>query len=75
MKHSQLKEIIKKKASKTEFAILTNLENALSEIYEPGKALSKDFESYKDQIENFFKSKKMELLKILKFLLRHILDQ
>ena len=58
MKHSQLKEIIKKKASKTEFAILTNLENALSEIYEPGKALSKDFESYKDQIENFFKSKK-----------------
>ena len=58
MKHSQLKEIIKKKTSKTEFAILTNLENALSEIYEPGKALSKDFESYKDQIENFFKSKK-----------------
>ena len=37
MNHSQLKEIIKKKASKTEFAIVTNLENGLSEIYEPEK--------------------------------------
>ena len=32
MKRSQLKEIIKKKASKTEFAIITNLENGLSEM-------------------------------------------
>ena len=47
MKHSQLKEIIKKKASKTEFAIVTNLENSLSEIYEPGKLLSKELEIYK----------------------------
>ena len=58
MKHSQLKEIIKKKASKIEFAIVTNLENGLSEIYEPGKSLSKEFEIYKEQIENFFKLKK-----------------
>ena len=58
MKHSQLKEIIKKKASKTEFAILTNLENGLSEIYEPGKSLSKKFEPHKEQINNFFKLKK-----------------
>ena len=58
MKHSQLKEIIKKKASKTEFAIITNLESGLSEIYEPGKSLSKEFEIYKKQIDNFFKSKK-----------------
>ena len=58
MKHSQLKEIIKKKASKTEFAIVTNLENGLSEIYEPGKSLSKDFEIHKEQINNFFKLKK-----------------
>tara|TARA_B100001778_G_C18548679_1_gene611953 strand:- start:445 stop:1125 length:681 start_codon:yes stop_codon:yes gene_type:complete len=58
MKYSQLKEIIKKKASKTEFAIVTNLENGLSEIYEPKKSLSKDFDTHKDQIENFFKSKK-----------------
>ena len=58
MKHSQLKEIIKKKASKTEFAIVTNLENGLSEIYEPKKSLSKDFDSHKGQIDNFFKLKK-----------------
>ena len=58
MKHTQLKEIIKKKVSKTEFAIVTNLENGLSEIFEPGKPLSKEFETYKDQIDNFFKLKK-----------------
>ena len=58
MKHSQLKEIIKKKASKIEFAIVTNLENGLSEIYEPGKSLSKEFGIHKEQIDNFFKLKK-----------------
>ena len=58
MKHTLLKEIIKKKASKTEFAIVTNLENGLSEIYEPGKLLSKEFEIHKEQIDNFFKLKK-----------------
>ena len=49
MKQSQLKEIIKKKATKTEFAIVTNLENSLSEIYEPGKSLSEEFENHKEQ--------------------------
>ena len=58
MKHSQLKEIIKKKSSKIEFAIVTNLENGLSEIYEPGKLLNKEFEIHKEQIDNFFKLKK-----------------
>ena len=58
MKHSLLKEIIKKKASKIEFAIVTNLENGLSEIYEPGKSLSKEFVIHKEQIDNFFKLKK-----------------
>ena len=58
MKQSQLKEIIKKKATKTEFAIVTNLKNGLSEIYEPGKLLSNEFEIHKEQIENFFKLKK-----------------
>ena len=58
MKVKTLQEIIKKKFSKSEFAIITNLKNGESEIYEPGKALSKEFESYKNQIENFFKSKK-----------------
>ena len=63
MKQSQLKEIIKKKTSKTEFAIVTNLENGLSEIYEPGKSLSEEFENHKQQIENFFKSKKNGVIK------------
>ena len=58
MKVKTLQEIIKKKSSKSEFAIITNLKNGESEIYEPGKALSKEFESYKNQIENFFKPKK-----------------
>ena len=58
MKHSQLKEIIKKKVSKAEFAMVTNLENGLSEIYEPGKPLNKEFETHKEQIEKFFKLKK-----------------
>ena len=60
MKHSQLKEIIIKKASKIEFAILTNLKNGLSEINEPGKSISKEFVIHKEQIDNFFKLKKME---------------
>ena len=63
MKQSQLKEIIKKKTSKTEFAIVTNLENGLSEIYEPGKTLREEFENHKEQIENFFKSKKNGVIK------------
>ena len=63
MKQSQLKEIIKKKASKKEFAIVTNLKNGLSEIYEPGKSLSEEFENHKEQIENFFKSKKNGVIK------------
>ena len=58
MKHSQLKEIIKKKASKIEFAIVTNLKNGLSEIYAPGKSLTKEFAIYKEQIDNFLKLKK-----------------
>ena len=58
MKLETLKEILKKKSSKTEFAIITNLDNGLSEIYEPGKPLKKEFEIHKEKIEHFFKSKK-----------------
>ena len=62
MKQSQLKEIIKKKTSKIEFAIVTNLKNGTSEIYEPGKSLSKEFEVHKEQIDSFFKLKKNGVL-------------
>ena len=58
MKLKILQEIIKKKNSKTEFAIVTNLKDGDSEIFEKGKKLSKNFENYQDQIEIFFKTKK-----------------
>ncbi len=58
MQKSLLKEIIKKKASKIEFAIITNLNTGESELFEHGKKLSKKFENYKNQIEDKFKSQK-----------------
>ena len=58
MKLKILQEIIKKKYSKTEFAIVTNLKDGDSEIFEKGKKLSKNFENYQDQIEIFFNKKK-----------------
>ena len=53
MKIQILKEIIKKKSSKEKFAVLTNLINGNSEIFEFGKFLSKDFEISKKEIENY----------------------
>ena len=55
MKIKTLEEILKKKSSKTEFAILTNLENGDSEIYLPGTSPKGEFSKYADEIENFFK--------------------
>ena len=53
-----LQEIIEKKIDKSEFAIITNLENSNSEIFELDKPISKNFEKYKDQINEFYKNKK-----------------
>ena len=53
-----LQEIIKKKNDKSEFAIVTNLETSSSEIFELNKPISKNFEKYKDQINEFYKNKK-----------------
>jgi xanthine dehydrogenase accessory factor len=58
MKLKILQEIIKKKIDKSEFAIITNLENNNSEIFELDKPISKNFEKYKDQINEFYKNKK-----------------
>ena len=58
MKLEILKEIIKKKENKSEFAIVTNLATGNSEIFEKGKSLSKDFEKFTDQINTFYQSKK-----------------
>ncbi len=58
MKTEILEEIIKKKSSKKRFAVLTNLENSNSEIFELGKQLGKEFENSKSDIENYYKLKK-----------------
>ena len=58
MKRQILKEIIQKKSSKEKFAVLTNLINGNSEIFEFGKFLSKDFEISKKEIENYHYLKK-----------------
>ena len=58
MQLKTLKEIIRKKENKSEFAIVTNLATGNSEIFEKGKSLSKDFEKFTDQINTFYQSKK-----------------
>ena len=58
MKLETLKKIIEKKKSKSEFAIITNISNGESEIFEKNNPLSKEMEIYSNQINNFFKSKK-----------------
>ena len=57
MKKQLLKEIIDKKEKKIEFAIITNLENGESFIFEKNKLIDKNFEKYKDKI-NFYIDKK-----------------
>ena len=54
MKLKILKEIIKKKKNKSQFAIITNLETGNSEIFESNVAISKDFEKYRDKINDFY---------------------
>ena len=58
MKLEILKEIIKKKENKSEFAIVTNLATGNSEIFEKEKPLSKDFDKFTDQINTLYQSKK-----------------
>ena len=50
MKKELLKKIIEKKEKKTEFAIITNLENGEGCIFEKDNSLDKNFEKYKDNI-------------------------
>ena len=62
MKKELLEKIIKKKQKKTEFAIITNLENGQGCIFEKDKLLDKNFEKYKDKITSQFNKKKNGLL-------------
>ena len=58
MKKQLLKEIIEKKEKKIEFAIITDLENGKSCIFEKDKPLDKNFERYKEKISFQFNKKK-----------------
>ena len=62
MKLKTLREIIKKKEAKSEFAIVTNLASGESEIFEKDKPLNSNFEKYRKQIDNFYKSKKSGII-------------
>ena len=58
MKKQLLDQIIKKKKNKDEFAIITNIKNGESCIYEKNKPIEKNFEKYFDQINSYFDKKK-----------------
>ena len=58
MKIQLLDQIIKKKENKDEFAIITNIENGESCIFEKNNPLDKNFNKYFDQINNYFEKKK-----------------
>ena len=58
MKIQLLKKIIEKKEKKIEFAIITNLENGESCIFEKDKPIEKSFEKYREKIKSLFDKKK-----------------
>ena len=58
MKKQLLKEIIEKKGKKIEFAIITNLENGESCIFEKDKPIDKNFEKHEEKINSQFVKKK-----------------
>ena len=57
MKKKLLEKIIKNKETKIEFAIITNLENGESCIFEKDKPIDKNFEEYKNEINHQFEKK------------------
>ena len=58
MKKRLLQEIIEKKEKKVEFAIITNLENGESCVFEKEKLIDKNFEKHKEKIISQFDKKK-----------------
>ena len=58
MKKRLLTEIIEKKEKKIEFAIITNLENGESCIFEKDIPIDKNFEKHKEKINLQFEKKK-----------------
>jgi len=58
MKKQLLDQIIKKKENKDEFAIITNIANGESCIFEKNNPLEKNFEKYHEKINNYFEKNK-----------------
>jgi len=58
MKKQLLDQIIKKKENKDEFAIITNIANGESCIFEKNNPLDKNFEKYHEKINNYFEKNK-----------------
>ena len=58
MKKQLLDQIIKKKENKDQFAIVTNIENGESCIFEKNEPLDKNFEKHSNQIKEYFDKKK-----------------
>tara|TARA_Y100000768_G_scaffold291499_1_gene225510 strand:- start:1226 stop:1912 length:687 start_codon:yes stop_codon:yes gene_type:complete len=58
MKLELLQEIIKKKSSKKRFAVLKNLTNGKSELFELDDRLSDEFKFYEKEIKNYYNLKK-----------------
>ena len=58
MKKQLLKEIIEKKEKKIEFAIVTDLQNGESCIFEKNRPINNNFEKYEDKINLHFNNKK-----------------
>ena len=58
MKKQLLDQIIKNKEDKSEFAIITNITNGESCIFEKNKPIDKNFEKHLEQIKNYFEKKK-----------------
>ena len=71
MKIEILKEIIKKKSSNEQFAVLTNLSNGSSEIYKIGIPLSNNFINYKNDIENYYNLKKSGVINNTEILIQN----
>ena len=55
MKIEIIREILKNKSLKKEFALMTNLNNGESEIFFPGNNLSGIFSKYSEEIEKIFR--------------------
>ena len=58
MKKKLLEQIIKKKENKDEFAVITNIANGESCIFEKNKPIDKNFEKYLNEINHHFNKKK-----------------